>query len=134
MSLTCLTDQMVNTRSGSGVDQPPVQRQRGGRRNINSGNMQNNNQGHQNQQSNQVPPPPPPAGMEQFLAAQTQLLTNMAQTMANMQAQMNQAPPPQQRDRHRDFMSHKPPTFSHAPDPLQADDWIKTIEKMMDIA
>ena len=36
--------------------------------------------------------------MEQFLAAQTQLLTNMAQTMANMQAQMNQAPPPQQRE------------------------------------
>ena len=26
MSFTCLTDQMVNTRSGSGVDQPPVQR------------------------------------------------------------------------------------------------------------
>jgi hypothetical protein len=36
----------------------------------------------------------PPAGMEQFLAAQTQLLTNMANTIANMQAQMNQAPPP----------------------------------------
>ena len=31
-------------------------------------------------------------------------------------------------------MSHKPPTFLHAPDPLQADDWIKTIEKMLDIA
>jgi len=72
--------------------------------------------------------------MEQFLAAQTQLLTNMAQTMANMQAQMNQAPPPQERDCHRDFMSNNPPTFSHAPDPLQADDWIKTIEKMLDIA
>ena len=137
MSLTCLTDQMVNTMSGSGIDQPPVQRQRGDSSNINSGNMQNNNnnnnQGPQNQQ-HQAPPPPPLAGMEQFLAAQTQLLTNMAQTMANMQAQMNQAPPPQQRDRHRDFMSHKPPTFSHVPDPLQADDWIKTIEKMLDIA
>jgi hypothetical protein len=32
--------------------------------------------------------------MEQFLAAQMQLLTNMAGTMANMQAQLNQAPPP----------------------------------------
>ena len=89
MSLTCLTDQMVNTRSGSGIDQPPVQRQRGGSSNINSGNMQNNNnnnnnnQGPQNQQ-HQAPPPPPPAGMEQFLAAQTQLLTNMAEMMANM--------------------------------------------------
>jgi hypothetical protein len=46
--------------------------------------------------------------MEQFLAAQTQLLTNMANTIANMQAQMNQAPPPPARDRHMEFMSHKP--------------------------
>jgi hypothetical protein len=75
--------------------------------------------------------------MEQFLATQTQLLTNMANTIANMQAQMNQAPPPPPpptRDRHREFMSHKPPTFSHSPDPLQADDWIKTVEKMLNLA
>jgi hypothetical protein len=31
-------------------------------------------------------------------------------------------------------MSHKPPTFSHSPDPLQADDWIKTVEKMLNLA
>jgi hypothetical protein len=75
--------------------------------------------------------------MEQFLAAQTQLLTQMANTIANMQAQMNQAPPPPPppaRDRHREFMSHKPPTFSHSYDPLEADDWIKTVEKMLNIA
>jgi hypothetical protein len=75
--------------------------------------------------------------MEQFLAAQTQLLTNMANTIANMQAQMNQAPPPPPpptRDRHKEFMSHKPPTFSHSPDPLQADDWIKSVEKMLNLA
>jgi hypothetical protein len=29
------------------------------------------------------------------------------------------APP---RNKHREFMSHKPPTFSNSPDPLQADD------------
>jgi hypothetical protein len=75
--------------------------------------------------------------MEQFLTAQTQLLTNMANTIANMQAQMNQAPPPPPppaRDSHREFMSHKPPTFSHSPDPLQADDWIKIMEKMLNLA
>jgi hypothetical protein len=63
--------------------------------------------------------------MEQFLAAQTQLLTNMVNTIANMQAQMNQAPPsppPPARDRHKKFMSHKPSSFSHSPDHLQADD------------
>jgi hypothetical protein len=49
---------------------------------------------------------------------------------------MNQAPPPPlppARDRHKEFMSHKPPSFSHSPDPLQADDWVKTVEKMLNI-
>jgi hypothetical protein len=31
-------------------------------------------------------------------------------------------------------MSHKPPTFASAPDPLDADDWLKSIEKMRNIA
>ena len=31
-------------------------------------------------------------------------------------------------------MSHKPPTFSNSTDPLQADDWLKSIEKMLNIA
>jgi len=84
---------------------------------------------------NNGPPPPPPVGMEQFLAAQTQLLTQMANAMANLQAKADQAPVPQQpqRDHHRDFMSHRPPTFSHSPDPLHADDLLKTIEKMLNI-
>jgi hypothetical protein len=115
---------MVNTRSGSGVDQPAAPQRRA---------RNNTNPDPQPSQPHQTPP----AGMEQFLAAQTQLLTNMANTIANMQAQMNQAPPPPPppaRDRHREFMSHKPPTFSHSPDPLQADDWIKTVEKMLNLA
>jgi hypothetical protein len=31
-------------------------------------------------------------------------------------------------------MSHKPPTFSNSADPLQADDWLKSVEKMLNIA
>jgi hypothetical protein len=31
-------------------------------------------------------------------------------------------------------MSHKPPTFSSSPDPLHADDWLKSVEKMLNIA
>jgi hypothetical protein len=31
-------------------------------------------------------------------------------------------------------MSHKLPTFSSFPDPLQADDWLKSIEKMPNIS
>jgi hypothetical protein len=31
-------------------------------------------------------------------------------------------------------MSHKPPTFASSPDPLHADDWLKSVEKMLSIA
>jgi hypothetical protein len=58
--------------------------------------------------------------------------------MANMQAQLNnnnhhqhQLPP---KDKHREFMRHKPPTLSISLDPLQASDWLKSMEKMLNIA
>jgi hypothetical protein len=31
-------------------------------------------------------------------------------------------------------MSQKPPTFASSPDPLDADDWLKSMEKMLNIA
>jgi hypothetical protein len=43
-------------------------------------------------------------------------------------------PPVPPRDKHREFMSHKPPTFASSPDPLHADDWLKSVEKMLNIA
>jgi hypothetical protein len=43
-------------------------------------------------------------------------------------------PPVPPHDKHREFMSHKPPTFACLPDPLDADDWLKSIEKILNIA
>ena len=74
--------------------------------------------------------------MEQFLAAQMQLLQNLTATVQNLQAQQNQQPQQmhqQQRDKHRAFMSHHPPTYSHSVDPLDADDWLKVISKKLEI-
>jgi hypothetical protein len=31
-------------------------------------------------------------------------------------------------------MSHKPPTFSNSTVPLQADDWLKSVDKVLNIA
>jgi hypothetical protein len=70
--------------------------------------------------------------MQQFLAAQMQLLQDMSTNMASMQAQINQNQP--HKDKHQQFMSHCPPVFSHAVDPLEADDWLKAVEKMLTIA
>jgi hypothetical protein len=43
-------------------------------------------------------------------------------------------PPAPPRDKHQEFMSHKPPTFSNSADPLQADDWLKFVDKMLNVA
>jgi hypothetical protein len=43
-------------------------------------------------------------------------------------------PPVPPRDKHQEFMSHKPPTFANSPNPLHADDWLKLVEKMLNIA
>ncbi|CAN6347548.1 unnamed protein product [Urochloa humidicola] len=114
---------MVNTRSGSGVDLPAQRRQR----NRNPSPQQNQ--------------PPPMAGnnIEQFFQAQMDLLQNLTNTVAGLQANQgannnnnNNNPPP--RSKHQEFMTHRPPTFSHSVDPLEADDWLKTVEKMLNIA
>jgi hypothetical protein len=49
--------------------------------------------------------------------------------MVNMQAAQPQAPPPPLRDRLGDFQCTKPPTFSQVVEPIDADDWLKSVEK-----
>jgi hypothetical protein len=112
---------MVNTRSGGGQDIPPVVRDIANRQ-------------------NQAPPPPLNPVMDpttqQFLSAQMQLIQNLTTTIQNMQAQQNQPPPlaPNPHvDKHKEFMSHRPPTYSHSTDPLDADDWLKTITKKLEM-
>jgi membrane protease subunit (stomatin/prohibitin family) len=95
---------------------------------------------HQNQRGQQLSPPPPNPNMEQFIAAQMQLLQGLTssvqqiqQNQQNQQHQHQQKQAPQARDKHWDFMSHHPLAFSHAVDPLDADDWLKVIGKKLDI-
>jgi hypothetical protein len=77
--------------------------------------------------------PPPPPTLEQVLLMQAQILQTMQQTMANMQqAQGRQpAPQPQQRDKLEEFQRTKPPMFSQSIEPMDANDWLKTIEKKL---
>jgi hypothetical protein len=37
-------------------------------------------------------------------------------------------------NKHREFMSHCSPVFTHAADPLEVDDWLKTAGKMLTTA
>jgi hypothetical protein len=89
-------------------------------------NKKNNN--------NNANPPPPPT-LEQVLIMQAQMLQTMQQTMANMQqAQGHQpVPQPQPRDKLGEFQRTKPPTFSHSIKPMDTDNWLKTIEKKLQV-
>jgi hypothetical protein len=57
----------------------------------------------------------------------------MQQTMVNMQAAQPQALPPPSRDRLGDYQRTKPPTFSHAVELMDADDWLKSVEKKLHV-
>ena len=107
---------MVNTRStGSGSGQQQGQ----------------NNQG-------TGMPMPPPLTPEQFFQLQMQMmatLNNNVQALQQIHAQPPPSSPPQQpRDRRAEFLRGYPLTFSHTSDPLQADDWLRAVERQLDIA
>ena len=106
---------MVNTRStGSGSGQQQGQ----------------NNQG-------TGMPMPPPLTPEQFFQLQMQMmatLNNTVQALQHAHTQPPPPPPPQPRDRRAEFLRGHPPTFSHTSDPLQADDWLRAVERQLDIA
>jgi hypothetical protein len=94
-----------------------------------------NNNGDNNRENNQNvnPPPTPPPTLEQVLVMQAQMLQTMQQTMVNMQAAQSQASPPPPRDRLGDFQCTKPPTFSQAVESMDANDWIKFVEKKLQV-
>jgi hypothetical protein len=69
----------------------------------------------------------------QLLQGLTTSVQQIQQNQQNQQYQQQQQHAPQARDKHRDFMSHHPPIFSHEVDPLDADDWLKIIGKKLDI-
>ena len=59
---------------------------------------------------------------------QTQLLQTTAQSVLN---NPQETPPI---DKHGEFLMRHPPTFSHASNPLEADNWLRAMERQLDIA
>jgi hypothetical protein len=83
---------------------------------------------------------PPPLTLEQVLAMQAQMLQTkqqtmikMPQTVFNMLHGHQQESQSHQRHNLRDFQRTKPSTFSHSVEPMDVDDWLKIIEKKLQI-
>jgi hypothetical protein len=83
------------------------------RKRVAANNAENNGESN-NQEAN--PPPPPPLTLEQVLVMPTQMLQTMQQTLVNLHAQPQATP-----------------TFSYAMDPMDADDWLKSVEKKLQV-
>jgi len=63
------------------------------------------------------------------MASQTQLLQQLVQIVAQNQ----ETPKEGLRKRIESFLKLKPPTFDHSDDPLEAEDWLREIEKKLDL-
>jgi hypothetical protein len=84
-------------------------------------------------------PPPPPMSIEQMFMMQTQAVQAISQTLAAIQQQQQQPPPqpqmpPMPRDKRAEFMRGHPPVFAHSSDPMDAEDWLRTVERELHIA
>jgi hypothetical protein len=106
---------MVNTRNSQCNGQPS--------RNNNNSNNSNNN-----------------VNLEQLITTENQLMQAVLQTLNNMQpnqqAHQQQAPPPPppHQSHLAEFLRTRPTTFPQAKDPMEAEDWLKGVEKKTMIA
>jgi hypothetical protein len=98
------------------------------RNHVTANNTENN--GEKNNQDANSPPPPPPT-LEQVMAKQAEMLQTMQQTMVKLHTQPQAPLPP--RDRLGDFQCTKPLTISHVVEPMDADDWLKSVEKILQV-
>jgi hypothetical protein len=74
--------------------------------------------------------------MQQFFEAQMQLIQKLNQHCLEHaglveSATTTSSQPPS--DKHKEFKSHCPPTFSHSTDPLDADDWMKVVTMKLEM-
>jgi hypothetical protein len=101
---------------------------------VNTRNSQCNSQPSNNNNSNNN------VNLEQLITTQNQLMQAVLQTLNNMQsnqqAHQQQAPPPPPpyQSHLAEFLWTLPTTFSQAKDPMEAEDWLKGVEKKLVIA
>ena len=94
-------------------------------------------------QAGMDPPPPQPPPLPPQDPATSQLLAqfeerhrqSMAEFLQGISTHLSaQAPPRASRSPLSDFQRTQPPKFSSTADPLEADDWLRTMDKKLEIA
>jgi hypothetical protein len=75
--------------------------------------------------------------IEQLIATQNKLMQVVLQTLNYLQPNPQfhqQQPPPPPQSRLGEFFRTRPTTFSQVMDPMEAEDWLRSIEKKLEIA
>jgi hypothetical protein len=73
--------------------------------------------------------------IEQMFLMQTQAVQAIGQTLAVIQQQQQPPPQPQMpRDKRAEFMRGHPPVFAHSSDPMDAEAWLRTVERELHTA
>src|SRR3954466_3076683 len=91
----------------------------------------------QDQTQGQAPPPPPPPSMDvaQLLQAFREECQANTATLQMIAQAVNRQPAGNGNGRSTlvEFKKHAPPTFIETAEPLDADDWVRTIEDMLEL-
>ena len=80
------------------------------------------------------PPPPPPPELGQALLQMTQLLNQMQQTQQAFQQNHRVHADGNGRVTIRDFLQLNPRTFDTTLEPLDADDWLREVNRVLNTA
>ena len=96
--------------------------------NTRRGNTNNDNINDSNTNANQHDLPPLPPLMD---ANQVMTILQVLVQAINQQPKVRQAPSQQLQSRLRTSLSTQPPTFSQVVEPMEANDWLKTIESKL---
>jgi len=73
-----------------------------------------------------------PITVEELMQTQNEM---MHVFMQHLQQQPPPPPPPVHvRDKRGEFMKGRPQVFTHSADPIEADDWLRAVERQLNIA
>jgi hypothetical protein len=100
---------------------------------VNTRNNHCNGQASNNQANNDNNNPQ----LEELITTQNQLMQAVLQMLNHLQPNQQvhqQQPPPPPQSRLGEFLRTRPTTFSQAKDQMEAEDWLKSIEKKLEIA
>uniref|UniRef100_UPI0022B65FDB hypothetical protein n=1 Tax=Aeromonas jandaei TaxID=650 RepID=UPI0022B65FDB len=78
---------------------------------------------------NRNPPPPPPPTAEQLFAQFLGSQRNIEALLRENLAHGNPRPEPNQYNSFKDFLDTRPPIFKEATEPLEAEEWLHTMEQ-----